>query len=173
MGKKIWLSLNVRNFGSDKIVRTYLSNVRMYILLPLYVSLGKIWHFKHPRVLAVIRIVTHLDFQREKKQQQRRDVFSTKFYCLLAVTWITEKELEREMKNKDEFRWKRNMRILQRDEKMSGSEKKNGKQKHNRHFFRNTCSQQVSLYSRAQQRDVAVQICQKAASLPIQQVNAA
>ena len=59
-----------------------------------------------------------------KKQQQRRDVFSTKFYCQLAMTWITEKELERKMKNKDEFRWKRNMRILKRDEKMSGSEKK-------------------------------------------------
>ena len=45
------------------------------------------------------------------------------------MTWITEKELEREMKNKeDEFRWNRNMRILQRDEKMIGSEKKKEKQ---------------------------------------------
>ena len=110
--RRFGVSLNARNFGSDIIVLTYLSNVRIYTLLPLYVSLGKIWHFKHPHVLAVIRIVTQLDFKREKKQQQRRDVFSTKFYCLLAMRWITEKELEREMKNIDEFRWKRNMRIL-------------------------------------------------------------
>ena len=84
MGKKIWLSLNVRNFGSDKIVRTYLSNVRMYILLPLYVSLGKIWHFKHPRVLAVIRIVTYLDFQREKNNNNTETFFRLNFTVYLG-----------------------------------------------------------------------------------------
>ena len=45
------------------------------------------------------------------------------------VTWITEKELEREIKNKrDEFCWKNNMNILYRrweNEKCQRSEKKN------------------------------------------------
>ena len=30
-----------------------------------------------------------------------------------TLTWITEKELEREIRNKrDQFRWKKNMKIL-------------------------------------------------------------
>ena len=46
----------------------------------------------------------------EKKQQQSR-VFSTLF-LMSSLTWITEKELERVIKNKgDEFRWKKDMKI--------------------------------------------------------------
>ena len=41
MGKRIWLSMNSGNFGSDKIVRTY-------IRTPFHVSWGKILHFKYP-----------------------------------------------------------------------------------------------------------------------------
>ena len=49
---------------------------------------------------------------REKKQQQSRDFILTEFN-LYTETWMTEKDLEREMKNKgDEFRWRNNIEIL-------------------------------------------------------------
>ena len=45
---------------------------------------------------------------REKKQQQSRASFFDVIF-LSTLTWITEKELERVIKNKgDEFRWKKN-----------------------------------------------------------------
>ena len=53
MGKKIWLSMHPRNFGSEKIVRT-----RPYVRLPLHVNRVEILHFKYPRVSAVNRIAT-------------------------------------------------------------------------------------------------------------------
>ena len=55
MGKKIWLSMHSRNFGSDKIVRTeYLSTSTP--------SCKPDWSFafKYPRVLAVNRIATYI-----------------------------------------------------------------------------------------------------------------
>ena len=50
MGKKIRLSMHPRNFGPEKIVRTYVH--------PTYVSRGKILHFKHPIVSGINRIAT-------------------------------------------------------------------------------------------------------------------
>ena len=44
MGKKIWLCMNSKNFGSEKIV---------LVRPPLHVSQSKILHFKHPCVSAV------------------------------------------------------------------------------------------------------------------------
>ena len=41
MGKKIWLSRQPRNFGSEKIVRTI-------VLSPIHVSRGKIFTFQAP-----------------------------------------------------------------------------------------------------------------------------
>ena len=41
MGKKVWLSMQPRHFGSDKIVRPY-------VRPPLDVRWGEILHFKHP-----------------------------------------------------------------------------------------------------------------------------
>ena len=47
---------------------------------------------------------------REKKQQQSRASFFDVIF-LSTLTWITEKELERVIKNKgDEFRWKKKHR---------------------------------------------------------------
>ena len=69
MGKKTWLSMHPRNFGSDKIVH-------MYVCPPLHVSWGDILHFKHSARLAVNHMATRA-FGEEKQQGQ---VFlSTKF----------------------------------------------------------------------------------------------
>jgi len=70
MGKKIWLFMHPRNFGSDKIVR-------MYLRPPLHVSWAEILHFKHRCFLAV-NCLTSQTF-REKKQQQSQGLFSIKF----------------------------------------------------------------------------------------------
>ena len=43
----------------------------------------------------------------------KKDVsFSTFFFLMFTLTWITEEELGRVIENKgDEFRWKKNMKI--------------------------------------------------------------
>ena len=65
MGKKLWLSRHPRNFGSDKIVRTY-------IRPPLHVAGVKIFILITPRVSAVSLFVeTHTN-----KEQSRFFVFS-------------------------------------------------------------------------------------------------
>ena len=73
---------------------------------------------------------SHLDFYREKKQQQSR-VFSTLF-LMSSLTWITEKELKRVIKNKrGEFRWKKDMKFHSSGEKMrnaSGQQGENERQ---------------------------------------------
>ena len=75
MGKKIWLSMHPRNFGSEKIVRT---SVNTSIL---HVSRGEILHFKYPRVPAVNPIATRTfrdkTFCLNRQQQQQRFFFST------------------------------------------------------------------------------------------------
>ena len=45
VGKKVWLSMQPRHFGSDKIVRP---SVRPYVRPPLHVRWNEILHFKHP-----------------------------------------------------------------------------------------------------------------------------
>ena len=51
---------------------------------------------------------------------------------MFTLTWITEKELERDIENKgDEFRWKKNMEIQNGGEKMrnaSGQQGENERQ---------------------------------------------
>ena len=74
MGKKIWLSMHPRNFGSEKIVRT-----RPYVRPPIHVSRGEILHFKYPRVSAVNRIATRTFRDKKQQQQQRRFFLSTSF----------------------------------------------------------------------------------------------
>ena len=41
-----------------------------------------------------------------------------------TLTWITGKELEREVNNGDQFRWKKNMKLYSGGEKMKSIEKK-------------------------------------------------
>ena len=102
MGKKIWLSMNPRNFGSRKITRTYVH--------PLHVSRGEILHFKYPRVSAVNRIATQT--LRDNKRTTK-PILSFDLILMSTLTWITEKELELEIRNKgDQFCWKNNVKIL-------------------------------------------------------------
>ena len=85
MGKKIWLSMHPRNFGSEKIVCT--TNVRPYVRPPRHVSWGEVLHFKYARVSAVNRIATRTftDKQQQQQQQQRRFFLSLNFNVHLDV----------------------------------------------------------------------------------------
>ena len=64
VGKKIWLSMHPRNFGSDRIVRAY---VRTYV---------------HPLLLAVTR--------REKNNIKAESFFD--YILMFTLTLITEKD---------------------------------------------------------------------------------
>ena len=66
--------------------------------LPIHVSQSEILHFKHPHVSAVNRIPT----------KTTKPSLSFDQILMSALTWITEKDLEREIKNKgDQFRRKK------------------------------------------------------------------
>ena len=73
----------------------------------------QVWQRKwNSRFLARNRVATRP--YREKKQQQSRVLFRLSFNLYTWRGW-TDKELEREIKNKgDEFCWKNNMKILYR-----------------------------------------------------------
>ena len=79
-----------RNFGCNKIVRTY-------VRPPLHVSWGEILHFKHPELLTVNPMATWTfrERGREKKkpQQQNRVLLSSILMSKLMskLTWETEK----------------------------------------------------------------------------------
>ena len=106
MGRKISLSMHPRNFGSEKIVRK-----RPYVRPPIGVSRGEILHFKYPRVSALNRIATRTF--RYKTTTTTKTILSFDLILMSTLTWITEKELEREIKNKgDQFRWWNNIKIL-------------------------------------------------------------
>ena len=83
MGKKIWLSLHPRNFGSEKIVCT--TNVRPYVRPPRHVSRGEVLHFKYARISAVNRIATRTFTDKQQQQQQRRFFLSLNFNVYLDV----------------------------------------------------------------------------------------
>ena len=62
---------------------------------------------------------------RKKKQQTKSCLFRR--YFLFTLTWITEKELERVIENKeDEFRWKKNMEIQSGNEKITNASGQQG-----------------------------------------------
>ena len=62
---------------------------------------------------------------RKKKQQTKSCLFQR--YFLITLTWITEKELERVIENKeDEFRWKKNMEIQSGNEKITNASGQQG-----------------------------------------------
>ena len=89
----MWLSMYPRNFGSEKIVCTY-------VRPPLHVSRGEILHFKHPHVSAVNRLATRTF--REEKIATTKLILSFDSILMSTLTWITEKELERGIKTKGE-----------------------------------------------------------------------
>ena len=48
----------------------------------------------------------------ERKNNKKDVSFSTFFFLMFTLTWITEEKLGRVIENKgDEFRWKKNMKI--------------------------------------------------------------
>ena len=60
-----------RNFGSEKVVRTY--GVRPSVRPPLHVGRDEILHFKHTRVLALNRIASQTF--RDKNNNSKSDSF--------------------------------------------------------------------------------------------------
>ena len=110
MGKKNWLSMHPRNFGSEKIVRK-----RPYVRPPIRVSRGEILHFKYPRVSAVNRIATRTFRGKKAKTTTTttKTILSFDLILMSPLTWITEKELKRAIKNiVGQFRWKNNMKMF-------------------------------------------------------------
>ena len=109
MGKEIWLSVHPRNF--NLVLRK--SSVRLYVRPPLYVSRSEILHFKYPRVSVVNRIATRTF--KDKKITTIKPILSFDLTLISTLTCITDKEPQREIKNKGhQFRWKNNVKILKR-----------------------------------------------------------
>ena len=113
MGKKIWLPMHSRNFGSDKVVLTY-------VRPPLHVSWGETLHSKHLARFGG-KSYGHRDFKRETERKKktrtrtRKPSLSFDLNLMSTLTWKTEKELKREiLNNVDQFHWKKNIKILQR-----------------------------------------------------------
>ena len=82
-----------------KVVKFWFWQNRLYVRTPFHVSRGKILHFKQPRLFAVNRMATRTF--REKKQQQSRIFFLDRI-LMSTLTWITEKDVEREIINNGE-----------------------------------------------------------------------
>ena len=62
----------------------------------------------------------------ERKNNKQSRVFFRRYF-LITLTWITEKELERVIENKeDEFRWKKNMEIQSGNEKITNASGQQG-----------------------------------------------
>ena len=102
MGKKNWLSMHPRNFGSEKIVRKRPSTHSREIL-----------HFKYPRVSTVNRIATRTFRGKKAKTTTTKTILSFDLILRSPLTWITEKELKRAIKNiVGQFRWKNNMKMF-------------------------------------------------------------
>ena len=67
---------------------------------------------------------------REKKEQHRRVFFQSTLYLMSTLTWITEKELERVIKNKDnEFRGRKTLKFHSDSEKMRNASGQQGENK--------------------------------------------
>ena len=104
MGKEIWLSMHRKNLGSGKIVRTSI------LTSPLHVSRSEILPVKYPHVSAVNHIATRT-FRDKKYNINKADSFF-RLILMFTLTWITEREQQREIKNKgDQFHWKNDMKI--------------------------------------------------------------
>ena len=103
-----WFSMDPRRFGSH--VTTSPSAQQHTNVKWLN---QQVWQRKwNSRFLARNRVATRP--YREKKQQQSRVLFRLSFNLYTWRGW-TDKELEREIKNKgDEFCWKNNMKLLYR-----------------------------------------------------------
>ena len=124
---------------------------------PIHVRRAEIFHFKHPRVLTVNRTAT-------RTFKGKKTTTTKKLIDVNTLTWITEKELERE-KKRDQFCWKKNKKhfiaavrtwemLAATKVKMSGSEKNVNSNKYNISSIKRVTRKflEVSRYSRAKQR---------------------
>ena len=76
-----------------------------------HVSRGEILYFKNPHVSAVNRIATQT--LRDNKITTTKPTLSFDLILMSALTCITEKELELEIRNKgDQFCWKNKVKML-------------------------------------------------------------
>ena len=99
MGKNIWLSMCPRNFGSEKIVCTY-------VRPPLHVSRGEA-----PALTAVKRIATRT-FREEKNSNNKAGSFFRLDFNV--YTDVDNRERARSRDKKRRRRRKKNMKILPR-----------------------------------------------------------
>ena len=73
-------------------------------------SCGESLHFKHPTRFSG---KSHGYVFREEKTNIKKMSLSFHLSLMSTLTWITGKELEREINNNgDQFRWKKNMKII-------------------------------------------------------------
>ena len=99
MGKRIWLSIHPRNFGSDKIGRTY--------VLPFMYAWVKFCISKRP---GRFRGKSHGHPKRDKNGKKAKSFFRLDF-----KVYIDKDNRERASvrdKKGDQLRWKKNMKIL-------------------------------------------------------------
>ena len=121
MGKKIWLPKHPRNFGSEKIVRTYVR--------PVHVSRGEILHFKPPRL-----------FEIKNNNNKADSFFRLNFHiCLYIDVDNRERAREREKKSSRKSRklW----------QKLQQSEKKLTTMPQNTSLFRSTQGNMSNIYT--------------------------
>ena len=87
MGKKIWLSMHPRNFGSDKIVHMYICTYNTPSCKPgRNCAFQALAHFDR-------KLHGHPDFYKKKK---KKPSLSFDYSILMSTwTWITKKELAR------------------------------------------------------------------------------
>ena len=103
----------VRKFGylcMEKIWVLRKLSVRPYLRPPLHVSRSEILLVKYPHVSAVNHIATRTF--RDKKHNINKANSFFRLILMFTLTWITERELQPEIKNKgDQFHWKHDMKI--------------------------------------------------------------
>ena len=87
-------------------------------------------HFKHPRVFAVNPIVS-LTFRDKNNNNKADSLFRLNFNVYIDVQWLTEKELERDKKQRRPISLKEKHKKFKKQKmlpatkvKMSGSEQK-------------------------------------------------
>ena len=97
MGKRIWLSMHPRNFGSDKIGRTY---VLPHAWVKFWIS-KKTAHFRGK---------SHGHPKRDKNDKKAKSFFRLDFKAYIDKD-NRERASVRDKKG-DQLRWKKNMKIL-------------------------------------------------------------
>ena len=80
--------MHPRSFDPAKIIQ--------YVSPAVRISRGDILHFKHLRVSSAVKHIKTWTFR-----DRKRPILSFDFILISTLTWITEKELEPEIKTKE------------------------------------------------------------------------